>query len=113
MFFNIFKQKNLKDLLRENDNVLKIIKSEFLKQYTLNCMKISKLKKRGKTPAVTKHIKFLKNSNSSELVKLYKYYKIASNEEQLKILGILEKMERHRAAINLSVTIDNLTASLK
>ena len=114
MIFNLFNKKSsLKKLLREQDNVPPNIKLIFLQQYTASFIKISELRKRKKSPAVTKHIKFLKNTLNKELVVLYKYYRIADEIEKVKILNTLEKMVKYRKAINLSVTISEISSTFK
>ena len=114
MFCNLFNKKSsLKKLLREQDNVPLDIKSKFLNQYTASFIKISELKKRKKSPAVTKHIKFLKNTLNKELVVLYKYYRIANETERVEVLNTLEKIVKYRKAINLSVTIDEISSTFK
>ena len=70
MFCNLFiKKSSLKKLLREQDSVPPDIKSRFLNQYTASFIKISELKKRKKSPAVTKHIKFKKKKKKILLIK--------------------------------------------
>ena len=114
MFCNLFiKKSSLKKLLRERDNVPPDIKSKFLNQYTASFIKISELKKRKKSSAVTKHIKFLKNTLNKELVVLYKYYRIANEIERVEILNTLEKLVKYRKAINLSVTIEEISSTFK
>ena len=112
MFCNLFNKKSsLKKLLRERDNVPSDIKARFLNQYTASFIKISELRKRKKSPAVTKHIKFLKNTLNKELVVLYKYYRIADEIDKVKILNTLEKMVKYRKSINLSITISEISST--
>lgn len=113
MLFKLFNRKNLKTLLREQDNVPPNIKLIFLQQYTASFIKISELRKRKKSSAVTKHIKFLKNTLNKELVVLYKYYRIADEIDKVKILNTLEKMVKYRKSINLSITITEISSNLK
>ena len=113
MLCNILKRTKLKSLLREQDNVPSEIKLEFLKRYTANCIKIAELRKRKKTSAVNKHIKFLNKATNKELVTLYKFYRVANETDRNRILNTLEKIDKYRMAVNLSITISELSSTLK
>lgn len=109
----LFQKSRLKNLLREQDGIPHNIKLEFLKRYTANCIKISELKRRKKSSAVYIYIKFLKNTNSKTLVKLYKNYRTSSETSRLNILETLYIMDRLLKTVNLSVTISEINSTLK